>query len=224
MQPKHIAWIVFIIPIIAANGAYLIGRIEGVAFECIPYIHGCTSISRAARLGSAIFLFRGLMMPIAVFLLGFWYLQYHWLRQITGKRPFHVLFSGSIGALFLVLYVDFLGTEGDFYRFMREQGILFYFAFTALAQMFSIHWLHRVSGQLDGYLTRCLNGQALLVIIAWLIAMVQLTVKTLDLSWSGAMENAAAWNVSLLMSLFYAFTALMWQRTGYNWTLNCSRK
>ncbi|WP_194755563.1 hypothetical protein [Aliidiomarina indica] len=220
MQPKHIAWLLFLIPLIAANGAYLIGRMEGVAYECIPYIHGCTSISRAARLGSAIFLFRGLMMPLAVFLLAFWYLHYHWLRKITGKRPFHVLISGAIGALFLVLYVDFLGTEGDFYRFMREQGIMFYFAFTALAQMFSIHWLHGARAHLDRRLSRYLNAQAVIIIIAWVIAMVQLTVKTMDLSWANNMENAAAWNISFLMSLFYCFTALMWSRTQYRWQFN----
>ncbi|RUO36579.1 hypothetical protein [Aliidiomarina sanyensis] len=219
MQPKHIAWIVFLIPILAANGAYLIGRFEGVAYECIPYLHGCTSISRAARLGSAIFWFRGLMMPIAVFLFAFWYLHYHWLAHITGKRPFHVLISGVIGAVFLILYVDFLGTEGDFYRFMREQGILFYFAFTALAQMFSIHWLHAKTEVLHRRLKRLLQAQASLIIIAWGFAMVQLTVKTLELSWSSQMENAAAWNVSLLMSFFYLFTAWMWQHTQYRWTL-----
>ena len=42
---------------------------------------------------------------------------------------------GVTGALFMVLYVVFLGTDGTAYEFMRRYGVTVYFSFTALAQL-----------------------------------------------------------------------------------------
>ncbi|AOE50346.1 hypothetical protein [Kangiella sediminilitoris] len=217
MRPHHIAWSVCIIPIVAAHGAFLLGLWEGVAKECIPYIEGCTSISRAAREGNAIFLFRGLMMPIAALLALFWYLQSVWLRQITQKTHRTIFYLGSIGAVFLVLYVDFLGTEGEAYQFLRRYGTTFYFALTLLSQMLSVRILQTNVGHLDIKSRGYLRAQFFLIILYWFLGIANVVIKATGVSWADQAENIIEWHFALYMSLYFGLSAMMWKRSKFNW-------
>jgi hypothetical protein len=61
-----------LLPMVAAHAAYLLNVHEGAGlaaeFVCMPYLDGCVSISRAARSGSGLTLFRALMLPSALLL------------------------------------------------------------------------------------------------------------------------------------------------------------
>lgn len=217
MQPKHLAWIVFLVPVIAVHGAYFIGLYQGVAHVCIPYLEGCTTISRAARMGDAIFLFRGLMMPLAMLLVLFWYLQSVWLQQLTGRRHTAIFVIGAIGALFLILYVNYLGTDGDFNRFMRRHGVIIYFAATVLAQMLSINALHKWGGAVVVKLRTAMQVQLSFVAVCWLLAMVSLAINTSGVVWASQGENIIEWFFALFMSLYFAVAAHMWGVTRFQW-------
>ncbi|MCC5854835.1 MAG: hypothetical protein JJU10_04030 [Idiomarina sp.] len=223
MRPHHLAWTIFWIPVIAVHGAYFIGLWEGVAFRCIPYIEGCTTISRAAREGNAIFFFRGLMMPIAAALILFWYMQSKWLAMITQKRQVHIFAIGTLGAIFLILYVDFLGTSGDFNRFLRRHGVIVYFAATVLAQMLSIYSLHKLGDALDRKLRRYMNMQVGLIMLCWVVGMANLTFKEMGFLWAYDAENIIEWHFALYMSLYYPLAAFMWKRTGFDWQLSVKK-
>jgi len=223
MHPRHIAWSVCLIPVIAAHGSLLVGLWEGVANECVPYWEGCTSISRAAREGNAIFLFRGLMMPVAALLVLFWYLQSVWLKEMTQKRHPVTFILGAIGAVFLILYVDFLGTQGDFYRFLRRYGTTLYFALTVLAQMISIRSLQQVSGELDRKIRRYLNLQFFLMVLYWCLGISNVVIKATEVSWADQAENVIEWHFALYMSLYFALTAMMWTRSKFDWQFRVGR-
>lgn len=223
IRPFHIAWIVCLVPIIAAHAAYFIGLWQGVANECVPYFEGCTSISRAARNGDAIFLFRGLMMPTAAFLVVFWYLQCVWLKELTDKSHNTIFVLGTIGAVFLVLYADFLGTEGDFYEFMRRYGITLYFAMTILAQMLSIRSLQKLKGTLDLKIKRFLSIQFVLITIYWVLGIANVVIKATGVSWADQSENIIEWNFALLMSLYFGLTAMMWKQSGFEFQFRINR-
>ncbi|MCH8501560.1 MAG: Frag1/DRAM/Sfk1 family protein [Aliidiomarina sp.] len=223
MQPKHLAWIVFIIPIIAVHGAYFIGLYQGVAHVCIPYLEGCTTISRAARMGDAIFLFRGLMMPLAMLLVLFWYLQSNWLQQLTGRSHKVIFLIGTIGALFLILYVNYLGTGGDFNRFMRRHGVIIYFAGTVLAQMLSINALHKCGGEAVSKLRKLMQVQLSFIVVCWLLAMISLAINTSGVIWASQGENIIEWFFALFMSLYFAVAARMWEQTRYTWQFSLQK-
>ncbi|MCW8856124.1 MAG: hypothetical protein OQJ95_02090 [Kangiella sp.] len=223
IRPFHFAWIVCLLPIIAAHGAFFIGLWQGVANECIPYFEGCTSISRAARNGDAIFLFRGLMMPTAAFLIIFWYLQSVWLKELTHKSHITIFVLGTIGAVFLVLYADFLGTEGDFYEFMRRYGITLYFAMTILAQMLSIRSLQKLGNSLDRKIKRYLTIQFTMMVLYWVLGIANVVIKATGVSWADQSENIIEWNFALLMSLYFGLTAMMWKRTDFEFQLSIKR-
>lgn len=163
------------------------------------------------------------MMPIAAFLMIFWYLQINWLKQMTHKPHPVVFILGTIGAIFLVLYADFLGTEGDFYEFMRRYGITFYFAMTILAQMLSIRSLQNVKGILDRKIKRYLSIQFVLIAIYWVLGIANVVIKATGVSWVDQSENIIEWHFALYMSFFFGLTAMMWKRSGFEFQFRINR-
>ncbi|MCB0339314.1 MAG: hypothetical protein KDD53_06905 [Bdellovibrionales bacterium] len=137
MQPRTLALLVTILPFIGIHGAYLLSASSGLVEWCVPYLEGCTSISRAARRGDTIFFYRALMIPYATFLMVYWAMCHNWLKAQGATRSIQydlMRIVGITGAALLILYTDFLGTQGDVYKFLRKFGVIFYFIFTALAQ------------------------------------------------------------------------------------------
>ena len=138
MKPRTLAFWAALLPMIALHASYLISASAEIVPWCIPHLHGCTSVSRAARHGQAIFVFRAIMMPVSVILVMYWMLAYQWLKQLgdtKSLRPLIMKILGVLGALSLIIYVDFLGTQGSGYRLMRRYGIIFFFLFTAFSQV-----------------------------------------------------------------------------------------
>jgi hypothetical protein len=222
MQPSHVAWTLCIVPIVAAHGAYLIALNAGTAEACIPYIYGCTSISRAARVGDALFFFRGLMMPCAALLVFFWWLQKTWLDRLlpsAHRKHLCVFMSGAIGALFLLLYANYLGSTGEMYNLMRRFGVTFYFALTAMAQLISLHTLTRTDIDLAPPIRRLVKGQLVLVTLQWFVGIGHVIAKSLSQSedLQNWLENAIEWHFALYMTLFFGFSARIWQRQQYRW-------
>ena len=83
-----VAWLNVLIPLLAGAGAgaYIIAIAQGYETICNPFWSGCTSVSRAARLGDIIFWFYGLMMPLSCLLAIYCNFQRHWLNQECGKN------------------------------------------------------------------------------------------------------------------------------------------
>lgn len=157
------------------------------------------------------------MMPTAALLVLFWYLQSIWLKQITAKTHGSIFILGSIGALFLILYVNFLGTEGEFYQFMRRYGITFYFALTVLAQMLSIRSLQKVKNSLHRRTRQFLKAQFILMILYWCLGIANVIIKATGVSWADQAENIIEWHFALYMSLYFGLTAMMWKRSRFSW-------
>lgn len=212
--PSLLAWINFIVPLIAVVGAYSISIHQELQPACVPLWDGCTSISRAARYGDALFWFRGLMMPLSMLLVIYWLFQWRWLNDLAGPRRRHgvILWLGVISALALVLYANFLGSDGDFYRFMRRFGVTFYFAFAMLAQLISLQSLSTQKEPLPPQLRRPLRLQLILVGIQWLWGGVSLWVDLTQPENEFQLQNIVEWNFALAMVGFYGVSGWMWWR------------
>jgi hypothetical protein len=103
-----------------------------------PHFDGNTSVSRACRQDPAIHLFRALVLPSASLLVFVWWLTARWLTLCSLASPRlarWIMGLGFAGALFLVLYATFLGTEGGVYRLMRRYGVYVFFGGTSVAQL-----------------------------------------------------------------------------------------
>ena len=215
MQPRTIALLVTLLPLFSANTAYLISASANHVPWCIPYIDGCTTISRAARHGDALFLFRGLMMFYAILLICYWWLVKLWLNKLdnhTTRIALTICWLGIIGALFLIIYINFLGSTGSIYRFMRRYGVIFYFSLTPLAHMLMINHIKKLKIKKPeiAVTTRILYYQTSVVTLILILGLISVVmsyagVKTYE------SENIIEWNYSLLLSLFFASSFYMWK-------------
>lgn len=211
--PAALAWTAALLPFAAVHLAYLLSIRHGQVEACLPYLEGCTSISRAARHGWANHLFRMIMLPYVPLLLAYWWLAAAWTRALVPQRRGRrvaMLCWGSLGAVFLALYVNFLGVEGQTYQWLRRYGINLYFAGTVLAQML-------LASQLVGHTAVPRAIQRAWLVLCGLLLGLGLTSLPLQylVDDRDRLLNAIEWQYALLMVAAYPLTGIAWSRTGF---------
>jgi len=215
MQPRTLALILTILPILASNGAYLLSAYNEFIPWCIPYIDGCTTISRAARSGNSIFLFRVIMIIYSVLLIWFWIYAQHWLNLLYGhttKVARIILWLGVIGAIFLMIYIDFLGTTGEVNRFMRRFGIMVFFTLTPLAQLLMLnqHFNILKTSPECPIRPKALQYQLIILLLMLVIGIISILLgATQNKTYES--ENIIEWNYSILLTMYFAGMIFMWK-------------
>jgi len=186
----------------------------------MPYFDGCVSISRAARSGPGLWLFRALMLPSVFLLLVCWEDLRRWLRRQNACSRRHALVlsaMGMVGAVFLVFYVTSLGTEGEWYRWQRRYGVIFYFGGTALAQLLlvSVLWPRR-RALAGGTLLQPIAALTALVTMQWVLGVFS-SVKRLifdDPEFIDRLENVIEWWYALPMATGFLVIAWLFSRSS----------
>ncbi len=219
MQPRSLALIITILPLLTTNGVYLLSAYQGFIPWCIPYIDGCTTISQAARSGNSIFIYRASMIVYGVLLIGFWIYAQQWLNLLYGhttKIARIILWLGIVGALFLIIYIDFLGTTGEVNRFMRRYGIMIFFTFTPLAQILMLEQHHHILPSLpdDAIKPGVLKFQLLVLLLMLIIAIISTTLEATQIK-TYESENIVEWNFSLLMNMYFLGIIFIWKDYRY---------
>lgn len=219
MQPRTLAILITILPFIITNIVYLVSAYEGYISWHIPYIDGSASISKAARNGSSLFIFRATMIAYGVLLIWFWIYVRQWLRSLYQRRTVidsMILWLGIAGALSLIIYVDFLGTTGEFNRFMRQFGILIYFMCIPLAQILLLREHYRILPSLSkGIINpKLLHFQFFIIILMLLIGIISGVMEIMHIK-TDESENIAEWNLALLMQLYFLVMIFLWKDFQY---------
>jgi hypothetical protein len=226
LRPFWLALLCGIVPIAATHGAQLLNLFSAgetllATYRCMPYSEGCVSISRAVRSGAGLHLFQALMLPTAALLALMWICIPPWLKGLVPGsviRARNIAASGVIGALFLILYVAALGTEGSWYSWMRRYGVVMYFGLTALAQLLLVRALWPLLSQ---PLTRPLDGplRALfaLVCMEWLGGVLSVAKRVLltDPDLIDRVENIIEWWFALALSAAFVALAELMRRSHY---------
>lgn len=232
-KPALIPALAGALPVAAVFVAYVLNRFAGTELEprfaCNPYLDGCVSISRAVRSGPGLHLFRAVMLPCAMLLFLSWAMVRHWLLCIGACQPRRaatVFWLGAVGALFLVLYVTWLGTEGDWYRWLRRYGVTVYFGGTSLAQLLLawVLWPQRdrlTGGRLGGPI----GALTSLVVLQWFLGVASVAKRLLldDPDLVDRIENLIEWYYGLPMALVLVVVALMFNRTGFRYEARVDR-
>lgn len=182
--------------------------------RCVPFFEGCTSISAASRQIPSLYLFRSVMLPMTGLLAAYWLIARSWLGFLGVRGPKRAWMTalGIIGAVFLVLYAVFLGTDGPAYDLMRRYGVIVYFAFTALAQILLSDQLQRLPAgvpELGRYLVSVKVGFGAAMLVIGLV-----NIPAANFFDADPLENVVEWNFALLMHGYFGLTALAWRRGG----------
>jgi hypothetical protein len=230
IKPATMPFLAGVLPLLAVHAAYLLNLFSGAGLqtehECMPYWDGCVSISRGVRSGPGLHLFRAIMLPTAVLLLISWALVREWLLRVAAcdiGRARLISLTGMLGAVFLVFYVTWLGTEGDWYRWLRRYGVIFYFGGTALAQLLLawVLWPNRrqlASGLIGGPVKVLMA----LVSLQWALGVFSAFKRLLfgDPAVIDRLENTLEWGIALPMSLGFIAIAWLFSRSGFRLNSN----
>lgn len=204
---------VAVILMVAVHLAWWVSVQAGYIPSCVPYLEGCTSISRAARHGLGNHLFRLMVLPCALLTGLNWWMAREWLRTPENRTSGRVfLMLGLVSAFALAVYAAFLGTEGEAYRFLRRYGVTVFFGFGLLAQLEFMHLAARL-----GRLPRRLSIGMTSVCVMMLTLGVVSVASTFVLSDAAhdRVENALEWQLGLLLVIWFALQARAWRSDGY---------
>ncbi len=184
------------LPIVAVNLAFWINVQAGLP-GCFPYIDGCYSVSRGVRDGPGLWVFKAGALPAALFMALTWRdlpadLAGRWTRRL-----------GMIGAAALVLYTIGLGTEGEFYKWMRRYGVVLFFGLTGIAQLVVANRLWRGRG--DRGLRPAEVMYLSLAVLTWAVGLLSAFKRRLfdDPTIVDQVESAAEWSFSLGLGLLF---------------------
>lgn len=204
--------VIAIVLVVATHLAWWISVQAGHVPYCIPYLEGCTSISRAARHGVGNHLFRLLVLPCALLVGIHWWLAGRWLAG-RGSGGVAMLLLGVTGALALAVYATFLGTEGEAYRFLRRYGVVVYFGCSYLAQLLFLR-LAQASGPLDRTSRLLMLG----ICVAMLVLGVTHVVVAALIGGSALqdrLENVFEWHLGVLLVGWFLVHARLWRQEGF---------
>jgi hypothetical protein len=201
-----------LLPVLATHTAWWLSVSDGHVPFCIPYLEGCTSISRAARHGLGNHVFRAMMLPTAMLQILLWLAAWQWLKCTHPKPGVGASLAalGLVAGVFLILYATFLGTEGDIYRLLRRYGVIVYFAATYIAQLV----LQRALRELPAHRA---HAVMLGVCIAMLgLGVVSTAVSALvdDEGLKDRWENVLEWNLGAFLTLWFCLLAWRWRSAG----------
>jgi len=219
MQPRTLVILITVLPFLITNAVYLLSAYEGTIPWCVPNLDGCASISKAARSGNSLFIFRATMIAYAILLIWFWIYVRQWLDQLYGQTTNIarvILWLGVVGALFLIVYIDFLGTIGEVNRFMRRYGILLYFVCTPIAQILLLRQHYHIlpSLQKGTIKPRVLQYQLIIIILILAIGIVSGVMDVTNTK-TNESENIVEWNIALLMQLYFLGMVFLWKDYKY---------
>ena len=218
MQPRTLAILVVILPLLASNGAYLLSAYEGYISWCMPYLDGCTTISQAGRSGNTIFFYRAVVFPYSVLLMLFWLYSKKWLDLLHGyttKIAQIIFWLGLAGSIALLIYIDFLGTTGEINNFMRRIGAMLYFTLTPLAQSLMLNQHYNILRKKPevSINPKVLQYQLIILLLMLLIGVISIFLFVTD-NITYEIENIVEWNFSLLVNLYFAGMFFIWKDTA----------
>lgn len=215
--------LIALVSVTVVHVAFALSAQAGFVPACVPYLEGCTSISRAARHGVANDLFRWAMVPCALLQGLHWIGARRWLQHehAAARAGRSLPAFGLLAALALAVYAIFLGTEGDAYRWLRRYGVVLYFGATYLAQLVVARHARALAPP-HPRLWRAMLALNLGVLGLGL-GSVAASALMADDPRRDAVENVLEWNLALLIYAWFVVLALWWRRTNFVWPISDDR-
>jgi len=218
MNVRFIALLAALLPFFAVHGTYLVAASDGLVEWCNPYIDSCTSISATGRHPPASYLFRATMLPSAVIMMAYWWLNHGWLKDTAADHPRYrpgtnntMLVLGIIACLGLILYVTVLGEHGDIWARQRRIGTALFFSFTYLSQLLLLLQLRRLKPVLAGVFV---NAMLIVCVVLIAVGVITLVLDAWNEEWYNGVEDAFEWVLTLLLQVNFLLGYFVWKRAG----------
>jgi hypothetical protein len=223
MNVRFIALLAALLPFAAVHATYLLAAGHGLVDWCLPYVHSCTSISATGRHPPASYLFRATMLPSAVIMMAYWWLNHAWLqtlhRRAASRRStanHWMLALGILACIGLILYVTVLGEEGDIWARQRRIGTVLFFSFTFISQLLLLIQLRQLQPQLAQVPRSLLQAMWLVCVALLCLGLLTLLLDAWNEAWYDTVEDAFEWGLSLLLQSNFLLGYFVWCKAGWS--------
>ncbi|MEL6429323.1 MAG: hypothetical protein AAFU73_00115 [Planctomycetota bacterium] len=199
MGPARVAHLAGALPAVGTAAGFVVASWSGDIDPVNPFTGGEVSISRAMRNEPAVQVFRAFVLPSAALMALTWVEVGRALRAGGVRRGAQrwTVGLGVLGAVFLVLYGSYLGTDGDVYRLMRRYGVYVFFGGTGIAlTLAAVAWP-------SARAPRARRSLRLLAAGLWAAGPVQL-VHDHVVGRSDVLANALEWWIAAALMLGFA--------------------
>ncbi len=213
----HLPLLVFLLPVLSINLAYLVASALEHIPSCIPYVSGCTSISSAGRVMPQKGIFLVGMVPAAILSMQLWLSGEAWFAEDHERTHSHALaLTGALASFCLLIYVTTLGIPGDTYRLLRKFVVLLYFGCTFIAQLLLIRQLNKLALERGfDHLSRLARRLTALCAIVLACGIVIVPISLIeDPIRRKQVENIVEWNYALFLHVYYLVLYPAWRRSA----------
>lgn len=217
LNPRPIALLAALVPFLGVHVTYWVAASYGLVDWCNPYLDSCTSISATGREPPASYIFRATMLPSAVLMMAYWWLNHAWLGQL-GARPgtrHWMLALGLLACIGLILYVTVLGEAGDVWRRQRRIGTVLFFSFTYLAQLMFLAQLRALRDRLTMLPPALLSAMWTLCVALLLTGVLTVVLDAWDEAYYDTVEDAFEWVLTLLLQSNFLLGYFVWRIAGW---------
>lgn len=222
MNIRLIALLAALVPFIAVHLSYITAASYGHVDWCFPYIDSCTSISATGRHPPASYLFRGLMLPSAIIMMAYWWVNHAWLRSLPqNKTPgtftasHGMLILGVLACVGLILYVTVLGEPGKQWARQRRIGTTLFFSFTFLAQLLLVLQLRKMRECLPNLPQRLPTAMLRICQLLLVLGVLTVVLDAWDEDWYDSVEDAFEWVLSALLQSNFLLGYFVWRHAHW---------
>lgn len=223
MNIRLVPLLAALLPFAAVNITYLVAAGHGLVDWCFPYLDSCTSISATGRHPPASYLFRATMLPSAVIMMAYWWLNHAWLAAVgraagVDHRSVNhwMLGLGILACIGLILYVTVLGEAGDTWARQRRVGTVLFFSLTYISQLLMLAQLRTLGTGQSGVpaaLLRCMWSVCSVLLVMGLLTVI---LDVWNEVWYESVEDAFEWQLSLLLQLNFLLGYFAWRASGWS--------
>lgn len=219
MRASTFAYLCAFAPIISVHLTLALAMSFDNLSTCIPYWSHCHSISATGRQYPEFFFFKGLMIPVAILMLGYWLLMRAWLTrlQLMNRQAQVLVTFGVVACIALIIYCVTLGAVGEPYALARRIGVVLFFALTSFAHLLLLARLSKSCylKQISDFPIRALNVMCIFLLVIGIFS------AFLGFLWQGYedWDNAFEWWFALLMMSQFYLVGRIWDDSKFHISL-----
>lgn len=220
---RPVALLAALLPFLVVHATYLLAAAHSQVEWCFPYLESCASISATGRQPPASYLFRATMLPTAVILGAYWWLNHVWLGELQRREGGArcaannwMLALGLLACVGLILYVSVLGEAGSAWARQRRIGTVLFFSFTYIAQLLFLSQLRRLRGQLPTVPELLLRAMWILCYTLLATGVLTVILQAWDKAWYMTVEDAFEWILALMLQANFMLGYLVWRHAGWH--------
>jgi hypothetical protein len=190
--------------------AYVVGYNAGTIAVCVPFLEGCTDITRIGMKGHGGFIFRGGMVAAAAILIVWWHVMRVWLAPF-GARPALWIMEGfgALGALGLAVGTAVLMPEkADSLWKLHGQGANLFFQAMIVAMNINYWLIWR--GRKRGLVVPSFRVKTGLVAVLWAILIAFAVVASIEPEDYG--KRVLEWWSTLFICLYFLSAWWDWKQ------------